>query len=489
MTDKPLIVLCQSVVGLLDQVKNKPAIPLSLITAACNLPPEFEVVILDQRVGGNHFWTRLQDMLDREPVFVGVTAMLGEQIRHSLQIARFVKGHSGVPVVWGGSQAGIMPEITVRNQYIDYVVQGDAEETLPVLARRLAGGDATGACLVPGVWVKHYDTGMPVNIVPRYQVNLNDQREPLYSYYGKAITSYMPDRFGYPTVDVETSRGCPFSCKFCFNPYLQGNWRALDFKRVIDRVLSLCRMGAGSFWFTDDEFFIDLERSRIIIEFMAAHYLSWSIQGVTIRSVAKMDADYLKMLKHCGCRQLNIGVESGSPKVLKMINKPITPEEVLGVNIRLKDAGIVPSYYFVVGFPDETKEDFDMTIDLVWRLLKENPAAKVMNVGTFSPYPHSGLEKRCIELGYRPPENLEDYADFGVDHENLPWQIGNKDIIGANFTNYFIDDKVKDLEVAWWMKAGCALYKPLAQWRFRNKRFGMPVDINLGRWVKEVVRG
>jgi radical SAM superfamily enzyme YgiQ (UPF0313 family) len=488
MTNKPLVVLCQTTIGLLDQVKNKPGIPLSLITAACNLPAEgFDVVILDQRVTPR-FWERLQAQLEREPVLVGVTAMLGEQIKYSLQVAKYVKEHSDVPVVWGGSQAGVMPDVTVKHRYVDYVIQGDAEESLPKLARCLSNDDYNGAVLVPGVWVKHHTTGVPVNLVPRQPVDLNRQNEPLYDHYGKTITQYMPDRFGYPTVDIEASRGCPYKCAFCYQEFLNGRWKPLDYHRVIERVLSLYRMGAGSFWFVDDEFFIDLDRSQRIVEFMAAHYLPWSIQGVTVRSVVKMDDAYLRMLKMAGCKQLNVGVESGSPKMLRLINKPITPDEVLAVNLRLKQVGIVPSYYFVVGFPDETKEDFDMTIDLAWRLLRENPSAKIMNVGTFSPYPNSGLEKRCIELGYEPPGELEDYIDFGVDRENLPWQKGNRDIIGAGFTNYFIDHKVDDLEVAWWMKLGAKCYRPVAQWRFRNRQFGFPVDIKMGRWLKEVVR-
>jgi radical SAM superfamily enzyme YgiQ (UPF0313 family) len=470
------VVLVQTKVGLLDQVKNLPAIPLSLITVASNLVPEFKVKIIDQRT--DKYWKFvLQHELNQNPVLVGVTAMLGEQITYSLEVLEYVKAHSNARTVWGGSQGSIMPEITVKHQYIDYLIQGDGEEVLPQLARAIANGKSTSD--IPGVWTK-YDKAKPYE-----QVNLNEQKMPLYDYYGKKVWSYMPDRFGYPTLDIETSRGCLYRCAFCYQEYLHHGWRALDVDLVKERILYLNqKYDVNSFWFIDDEFFINQDRAKEIVEFMYAHNFKWSIQGVTIRSTIKMDKDYLGLLKKSGCKQLNLGVESGSPRILKMIRKPITPEEVLKVNLNLKEAGIIPSYYFIVGFPDETKEDFYDTLNLVSRLLKENPQAKIMNIGTFSPYPNCALEKRCLELGYKPPENLEDYANFGVDHENLPWQIGNRDIIGANFCNYFLDHKIDDLKIAPYLKTLFKIYQPVAKWRFNHKYFNLPLDIKLGNAMK-----
>jgi anaerobic magnesium-protoporphyrin IX monomethyl ester cyclase len=485
MSDKPIVLLVATSPGLLDRVKNKPAIPLSLITAACNLPPDFEVIILDQRTDLD--WREsLVEWLRKRPVLVGTTAMLGEQISHALKIMSLVKQYSDVPTVWGGSQGGIMPEITVSHPDIDYVIQGDGEEALRELASALANHSRT-VDLIPGLWCKR--EGKPTNLIPRQQVNLDNQPEPLYSHYRHDIQDFMPTRFGRPTLDCELSRGCPYKCAFCFNPYLHGNWRRLSEQRSVERLQQLNKdYGVDSFWFVDDEFFIDLQRSMHIIETCHGNNWSWSIQGVTIRSVIKMNDAYLRKLKEYGCKQLNIGVESGSLRMLKAINKPITPEEVIKVNETLKAVEIIPSYYFIVGFPDEEKSDFNMTLDLVWRLLKENKQAKVMNIGTYSPYPNSVLEKRCIELGYKPPAKLEDYANFGVDQENLPWQVGNKDIIGAGFTNYFLDDKIRDLDVALWIKLGYRLYRPIARWRFAHKQFGCPIDIGIGRKLKEIVR-
>jgi len=473
------VVVCQSIVGSLDDIKNLPAFPVSVMTAACNLPSEgFKVKFIDQR--RNPYWKLELDVaLNDKPIMVCVTAMLGEQILHSLEILKYVKEHSDVATVWGGSQGSIMPEITIQNPYIDYLIQGDGEESLPLLAKAIVNG--TPISEVPGIWSRRSGQGkLPV------QVDLNKQHEPLYDSFGEDIHKYLPDRFGYPSFDMELSRGCPFRCAMCYQPFMNHSvWRALDLEKVKERILRLNKSyGIESFWFIDDEFFIDLSRSKAIVEFMYENNFKWSIQGVTIRSVIKMDKDYLNLLKKAGCKQLNIGAESGSEKILKMIHKPIKIEEVLKVNQNLKEVGIIPSYYFIVGFPDEDKNDFRETLSLVSRLLKENSNAKIMNIGCYSPYPNSELEKRCIELGYKPPEKLEDYANFGVDRENLPWQIGNKDIIGANFANYFLDKKVDDLTIPKYIKTACKIYQPIARWRFNHQYFGLPIDIQLGNYLK-----
>jgi hypothetical protein len=475
------VVLISSIVGSLDQIKDRSAFPLSLATAACNLRPEFEIKMLDQRRNPNWKQELLIELV-KKPICVCTTAMLGEQIKYALEICKFVKDNSDVPTVWGGSQGSIMPEITIKHSLIDYLIQGDGERALPNLVRAIANKQSVDG--IAGIWTKQG------NKIPYEQVKLDEQNEPIYDYYTKGqLFNYMPYRFEFPTIDVELSRGCPYKCRFCFNPYLHHSWRPLSLQRAKERVMRLHKKyDIDSFWFIDDEFFIDIDRAQSMIEFMYINILQWSIQGVTIRSVVNMDKDYLKLLKKSGCRQLNIGVESGSERILQMINKPIKVSEVLQVNQNLKEAEIIPSYYFIVGFPDERKTDFYDTLNLVSRLLKENPMAKIMNIGTYSPYPHSGLEPRCIELGYKPPQELEGYINYGVDNENLPWQIGNKDIIGSNWCNYFLDRKIDDLSIPLYMKGLFKLYQPVAKWRFNHKYFGVPVDIKLGIKAKGLVK-
>ena len=474
------VILVQPRVGLLDSVKDKPAIPLSLITAATNLVGMYDVKLIDQRFEG---WCKqLTAELRKNPLCVGVTAMIGPQIKHALEIAQLVKEQSNVPVVWGGSQASIMPHETAQHQLVDYVVQGDGEVAFKTLVDGLASNKLP---LYPGVFSKN---GYRVDWE---QVDLNEQAPP--PYHLVDVGRYLPTRFGKPTVDLETSRGCPFNCKFCYNPQLhRRKWRALTAARTVDRVTELwADYGVNSFWFIDDEFFVDLERAKTIIEFMKRMNFTWSVQGTTVHNALRMDDEFLELLSRSGCKQLNIGVESGSKLLLAELDKKVDPADVLTLTEKLGDYGIIPWYYFVVGFPSETEEDFRLTLSLITKILTVNREAKVSGIGCYTPYPCTALLVDSIAKGYVPPSKLEDYATFGVDEINTPWVLGDRPayrrIRGAQFTSFFIDNKVRDLKPHWLIRLLSKLYKPFAIFRFNNQMFGWPLDIELGHRLKKWV--
>ena len=410
--------------------------------------------------------------------------MLGEQIDHALEIFKYCKSISDVPTVWGGSQGSISPLINIKHPAIDYVIQGDGEESFRMLVEHLKN-TPNKETNIPGVFSK-----TQIRPLPHKQVILDHQPMPSYDLLPN-IKEYTPNRFGKPTIDIETSRGCPFNCSFCYNPQLQRRkWRSLSENLVKERINYLSKKyRIDSFWFIDDEFFVDLKRAESIMKFMLEKNFAWSVQGTTIKNCLKMEDTFLQLLYTSGCKQLNIGVESGSEELLKSLHKPITNNEVLEVNRKLKRNKIVPSFYFVVGFPTETLEDLDLTLDLINRILKENKNAKIMNIGCYTPYPSTELLQTCLEHGYVLPQTLEEYSSYGVDDFNTPWVLNDpetlKRIKGACFTNYFLDNKVNDLEVPFWINVGSKLYSPIAKWRFRHKFFGIPLDIDFGTALKD----
>lgn len=487
------IILVQPIVGLLDQVKDKPAIPLSLITAASMACKDYEVKIIDQRTDENWKDNLLAEM-KKKPILVGTTAMIGSQIGNALEIMRVAKTHHlDIPTVWGGSAVGILPEIAANNCLVDYVVQGDGEVALKALADYFTGkGNLED---IPGIYYKNYlkeKYWTPWEVArtePWELLDINELPEPPYDLV--QVQDYLPTRFGKPTLDVVSALGCPFRCRFCYNPYLhKGQWRPLPATTVCDRISRLSdKYGVDSFWFVDDEFFVDLERAKVIISYMHNNNLAWTVQGTTVKNCLKMDDEFLTLLKASGCRQLNIGVESGSPTMLKKLNKPVKIEEVLEVNLKLKKYDIVPSFYFIVGFPDETTKEFNETLDLIEQILKDNPQATIMNVGVFTPYPNSDIMTRCLELGYELPDTLEGYVNYNVDRINTPWVLADKktykNVVGANFCQYFIDGKVDNLNIPAHLRIPFKLYAPVAKFRFKHRKFGFPIDINMGNRVKE----
>ena len=114
--------------------------PLSLIYAARTIQREgFDVVLIDQRLQKD--WRKaVVDELRKGPLLVGISVMTGMPIAHALEISRFIKEHSRIPVVWGGVHPTIMPEQTIADNNIDVIVKGEGEFPLYELSKSFANG-------------------------------------------------------------------------------------------------------------------------------------------------------------------------------------------------------------------------------------------------------------------------------------------------------------------------------------------------------------
>jgi hypothetical protein len=133
------------------------------------------------------------------------------------------------------------------------------------------------------------------------------------------------------------------------------------------------------------------------------------------------DDDLLRLIKKSGCSVITFGVESGSDRMLKLINKDIVMEQVYRANQRALSFGFKINYHFMVGFPEETKEDVIETIKAI-RILTENKRVNIYGPSIYTPYPMTPLFDRCCELGFVPPQRLEDWIQYDWDIDSmLPW--------------------------------------------------------------------
>ena len=114
--------------------------PLSLLYASRLLVKAgFTVHILDQRIEKDTIFDRIDNLLARQPLWIGITAMTGEPIRHALKLCRYIKEKSHAPVVWGGIHPTILSRQTLENPFIDYVIRGKAERAVLAFTQYLLG--------------------------------------------------------------------------------------------------------------------------------------------------------------------------------------------------------------------------------------------------------------------------------------------------------------------------------------------------------------
>lgn len=490
------VVLVQPIVGLIDNIKSSPGLPISLLSAVKLICREFSVKVIDQRLDKN--WSEnLKRELKSKPLIVGTTTMLGPEIKNAIKVGNLVASTTGgIPVVVGGPCASVLPSQAIKSGAFDIVLKGDGEISFLRLVNRLAKNRAekrdfrSGFAAIDGLTYKD-NSGKICETKSPSLVDLNKMPDLPYSLVD--VNDYLSRRGGVPSLDMETSRGCPFSCRFCYNPiYNMRRWRALRPNLVLER-LSLVkeRFGVKGIFFVDDEFFIDLKRAGIIIKGIKQLGIRWDIQGVTVKSVAAMSNKYLQMLAESGCEQINIGAESGSDRILKWVKKGICQKDILDINRKLKNFPIMPWYYFMIGFPTETKKEREATISLINRLLLENPRAKISGIGCYTPYPGTELFEESKKYGYLPPNNFIDWSSYAVDNINVPWVNGHtkKEIMVIQFASFFVDQKARDIAGSWWIKILAFLYRPIARYRFINHFYRLPLDVLLGNLIKKRYTG
>jgi radical SAM superfamily enzyme YgiQ (UPF0313 family) len=173
----------------------------------------------------------------------------------------------------------------------------------------------------------------------------------------------------YPDMASYTSRSCPFQCKFCTETVYWGNYRKKTVTQIINELHTLYQEhGIQMFLLSDsllNPVIDDLAR-----EFLARDYpIYWD--GYLRVGRETLDPEKAYLWRRGGYYRARIGVESGSQKVLEAMNKRIPLEDIAATIINLGNAGIKVTTYFIMGFPGETEDDFQKTLDFI-EALKDN---------------------------------------------------------------------------------------------------------------------
>ena len=467
------VVLVQPRVGDWDMVRSHPSLPLSLLSAATLVNKEFSTVLIDMRII-DHWKKRLKAELERNPLCVCTTSLSGR-----LEISRLVKENSNIPVVWGGIHASLFPESAISNRYIDFVIQAEGEITFLELVRALKEG-RSDFDNIKGLWFKRAAAAIG-----------NEKREfcqldklPQLPYELVDLKYYLPTFMGRRTLYFETSRGCPNNCAFCYNSrYHYRKWRCQSVEKVIGNIKDIVHnRKINSFYIIDDNFFVDLERAYKITERIVKERLDiyWEYQGITISSALKMGPEYIRLLEKSGVKKVHFGAESGSNKILKLIDKRITVDDILEVNRRFKGFDIIVQYNFMSGFPTETVDDIRSTVNLAFRLMRENRKAIISPICPYMPYPGTKMYDDAIKMGLTNRQRLEDWIE--TDYGDNIWTSKEKMRLLKSlfFSSMFLDrHRQRNMVENPFIKLAINLYRPIAKLRIRYLYFDFMPEISL----------
>jgi len=376
---------------------------------------------------------------------------------------------------------------------VDIVVVGEGEETALDLVRALEEkkplSDVDGIC--------YKEDGRIISTPARPFSDLGSLPEPAYHLVDVQDYVVAPLRTKEKSLAIITSRGCPFRCGYCYNTKFNlRKWRALPAEEVVRRMKSVKeRFQLSGVFLLDDNFFVDRERVREICRLLIEEKVNLAIHNANCRAdtIVKFDDELLSLLKRAGFTQLLIGVESGSPEVLRGMNKDLKIEQVLEANQMLRRHGIKPYYAFMAGFPFEGIQDIKMTLRLMRRILDENPDALVPKIALLSPFPGTEVLDACMDGGLEPPGNLEGWAAWDYAKVNYGSFSGRHAsfLRKALIVSYFMDPKCMELRSPVLRGIG-RLYAKIIEGRCRMDFYSLMPELNLVRaaWkFKEAVQG
>jgi radical SAM superfamily enzyme YgiQ (UPF0313 family) len=170
----------------------------------------------------------------------------------------------------------------------------------------------------------------------------------------------------YPVLASHTSRSCPFQCGFCSETVFWGEYRKKKTGPMVEELRFLCRAYHTQLFLLTDSLLnpVISDLARGLID--AGESIYWD--GYLRADRAVCDIENTLLWRRGGFYRARLGLESGSPRVLKAMNKKIMPQQMKTAVSSLARAGIKTTTYWVIGYPGETEEDFQQTLDLMEEL-------------------------------------------------------------------------------------------------------------------------
>ena len=375
--------------------------PLGLLYVAAYLleHTSYEVSVIDSQVDELSYAALSECIRAARPDVVGLTAMTLTLVDVMKTVGLAKRAAPGVAVVLGGPHASLYPEETARLPEVDYVVQGEGEETFKDLLDAI--GDPARLRAVPGLAFVAgedvVDTGVRPPIDDLDRLPFPARHLVPWQRYSSLLARRMP------VTTVFTSRGCPFACSFCDRPHLGKKFRARSCVNVVDELEVCTKMGIQDFLIYDDTFTVDRKRVLDICDEILRRRLDI---GFDIRArVDTIHDEMLAKLRAAGCRGIHYGVEAGTDRVIGVLNKGIRLEQVDKVFRLTRKHRIPVLAYFMIGNPSETLEEIRTTFRVMRKLRPD-----YVHLTILTPFPGTKIYRDGLASGIIERDGWREFA-------------------------------------------------------------------------------
>lgn len=274
---------------------------------------------------------------------------------------------AGCLVIVSGSDAtDHAPQYLARGA--DYIIAGEGEQTLKELAALLLRKEGTQEA-IPGLIFQR--NGETVHTTKRENLrNLDELPLPAWDLINIApYRSMWMQNKGYFSLNLVTTRGCPFKCNWCAKPIYGNRYNSRSPEHVVQEIKLVQELfGVQHFWFADDIFGLKpgwVKRFAQLVRQEQLHF-RFKIQS---RVDLLLEEDNIRDLAAAGADEIWVGAESGSQKILDAMDKGTKVKQIEQATHIMKEQHIKPCFFLQFGYPGEQAQDIQLTIDMVKRLM------------------------------------------------------------------------------------------------------------------------
>ncbi|HYG00788.1 MAG TPA: radical SAM protein [Chryseosolibacter sp.] len=288
----------------------------------------------------------------------------------------------------------------------DFVIRGEVENTIIELLDAIEKRKDIGQ--VSGVIFKQ--SGKTVTGAPRSVMRDLDSL-PLPAWDLIDINAYKQiwkKHHGYFSLNVATTRGCPFKCNWCAKPIYGNRYNSRSPENVVNEIeYVLKNYQPDHFWMCDDIFGLKpgwIQEFNALVRKRNLHF-RFKIQS---RADLLLESDTIQALASSGAETVWIGAESGSQKILDAMEKGTTVEQIHEATALLRRNNIKIAFFLQFGYPGETLEDIQATMAMVMKLMPDE-------VGISISYPLPGTKfYENVKLQLREKQNWNDSDDLDM---------------------------------------------------------------------------
>jgi anaerobic magnesium-protoporphyrin IX monomethyl ester cyclase len=298
------------------------------------------------------------------------------------------------PIIIGGYHATFLPEAFIEAG-ADFAVMGEGEKRLPALLRAIESGAPTdcmeGVASSAGVCERTSKYTVDLDSQPFAAVDLL----PLENYWA---LGYSHGPFMGKYMNLLTSRGCPYNCAFCQAPAMSGGrWLRKSAPRVIEEIrFHMDTYGVRDFHIQDENFAIDRTRVESICRTLIEDDFGITFCFPSGLKMETLDEELLDLMIRAGCRYFSLSPETGSTRVLELMNKTASLTRVPQLIRKASGMGASTCAFFVAGYPGETDSDRRQTRAYIRRLARDGVDEVVMPILT--PFPATAaMEEESLQ--------------------------------------------------------------------------------------------